>query len=154
MEKDKGIDTALLIEHIHRISHRLADVFEMFEQGSSGIIKDLSKLEISVIVRLYKNPQIIMRDLSEDLHISKSSMTGIVDHLEELGYLRRVTNRSDRRSYALEITEAGKLAQLQHEEYEKQACLQFIDIMKMCDVSEDYLNQTDKLLDFIQKQQF
>lgn len=148
MEIDK--DTGKLMEHIHQIAHRLIDYLDLFEQISSGRIKDLSNIEISVLVRLYKNPQIIMRDLSEHLHISKSSMTGIVDHLEELGYLRRVLNRSDRRSYALEITEEGKLAQLQHEEYEKQAILKFIEAMKMCDVQEDYLDQTDKLLDFMQ----
>lgn len=152
MEMDKDTNTKKLMERIHRISHRLTNLLDQFEQRSSGSIKDLSKIEISVIVRLYKNPQIIMRDLSEDLHISKSSMTGIVDHLEEFGYLRRVTNRSDRRSYALEITEAGKLAQLQHEECEEKAILQFIEAMKMCDVPEDYLDQTDKLLDFMEKQ--
>ena len=129
MKMDQDTDMEKLMERIHRIAHRLTDFLELFEKRSSGMIKDLSKIEISVIVRLYKNPHIIMRDLSEDLHISKSSMTGIVDHLEELGYLRRVINRSDRRSYALEITEEGKLAQLQHEECEKQAVLQFIKAM-------------------------
>ncbi len=152
METEKDTDTEKLMERIHQISHRLTNFLGQFEQRLSGRIKDLSNIEISVIVRLYKNPKIIMRDLSEDLHISKSSMTGIVDHLEELGYLRRVINRSDRRSYALELTEEGKLAQLQHEECEKQAYLQFIKVMKMCDVSEDYLDQTDKLLDFMEKQ--
>lgn len=152
MELNKNINTAEMIKRIHRISHRLTNFLDQFEQRSSGRIKDLSKIEISIIVRLYENPQIIMRDLSEDLHVSKSSMTGIVDHLEELGYLRRVINRSDRRSYALEITEEGKLAQLQHEECEKQAFLQFIEAMKQCNVSENYLDQTENLLDFMEKQ--
>lgn len=150
MEKDT--DTEKLTERIHRIAHRLVGLIDLSEQKSAGTIKGLSNIEISVLVRLYKNPQIIMRELSEDLRISKSSMTGIVDHLEELGYLRRVTNRSDRRSYALEITEEGKAAQIQHEEYEKQACLRFIEAMKICDIPEDYLDQTDKLLDFLKPQ--
>lgn len=145
----KVADTEKLVERIDRVSHRLANFLDLFEEGMSGKIKDLSKIEISILVKLYKNPQIIMRDLSEELHISKSSMTGIVDHLEELGYLRRVLNRSDRRSYALEITEEGKRAQLQHEECEKQAYLQFIEAMKLCDVPDSYLDQTEKLLDIM-----
>jgi len=151
MEMDKDADIERLMERVHRISHRLMSFLDMFEKDSSGNPKNLSNIEISVIFKLYKNPQIIMRDLSEDLHVSKSSITGIVDHLEELGYLRRIINRNDRRSYELEITEKGKRLQLQHEKYEKQAYLQFIKAMKMCDVSEVYLDQTDKLLDFMEK---
>jgi DNA-binding MarR family transcriptional regulator len=152
MEMVKDADIEKLVERIHRISHRLMSFFDMFEEKSSGNHENLSNIEISIIFKLFKNPQIIMRDLSEDLHISKSGITGIVDHLEGRGYLRRVINRNDRRSYALEITEKGKLVQLQHEKYEKQAYLQFIKAMKMCDISEDYLDQTDKLLDFMENQ--
>ena len=151
MIKNNDMDIERLIERIHGLSHRLADLIELSEQKSTVMIKGLSKIEISVMARLYKNPEIIMRDLSENLHISKSSMTGIVDHLEELGYLRRVLNRNDRRSYALEITEEGKLAQMRHEEFERQACLQLINAMENCGISENYLDQTEKLLDFIQK---
>jgi MarR family transcriptional regulator, organic hydroperoxide resistance regulator len=146
---DKDMDSERLMERIHGISHRLTDFLDMLGQITSESINGLSKLEISVLVRLYKNPSIIMRELSEELRISKSSMTGIVDHLEELGYLCRVINKCDRRSYALEITEEGKIAQLKHEEYERLAILRFIEAMKMCDVSENYLDETEKLLDFI-----
>lgn len=151
MGKNDELDSERLVERVHCISHRLAEFMDIFEQRLSAEIKGLSMIEVAVIVMLYKNPQIIMRDLSDELHISKSSITGIIDHLEELGYLRRVMNRKDRRSYALEITEAGKLAQLQHEEYEKQACLKFIEAMKTCSISEEYLDQTESLLDFLKK---
>lgn len=152
MEVNKDADIGKLMERIHRISHRLISFYDMFEEESSSNLKNLSNTEISVIFKLNKNPQIIMRDLSEDLHVSKSSITGIVDHLEALGYLHRVINQNDRRSYALEITEEGKLVQLQHEKYERKAYLQFIKAMKICDVPEAYLDQTDKLLDFMEKQ--
>ena len=105
-------------------------------EKSFGNEENLSNLELSILFKLYQNPQMIMRELSEALHVSKSSVTGIVDHLEKLGYLRRVLHRNDRRSYALEITEKGKSVQLQHEKNERLAFLKYMEAMKLCGVSE------------------
>ena len=151
MEAENGADLERLAERIHRISHRLMFCYDAFMEKMSDHEENLSNLELSILFRLYQNPQMIMRDLSEALHVSKSSVTGIVDHLEELGYLRRVLNRNDRRSYALEITEKGKTVQLRHEKSERQAFLNFIEAMKRCGVSEAYLDQTETLLDQMEK---
>ena len=151
METENDANLERLSERIHRISHRLMFCYDVFMEKSFGNEENLSNLELSILFKLYQNPQMIMRDLSEVLHVSKSSVTGIVDHLEELGYLRRVLNRKDRRSYALEITEKGKTVQLQHEKNERQAFLKFIEAMKRCNVSESYLDQTETLLDQMEK---
>lgn len=144
-------NTERLLERVNRLSHRIVRVNEQYDENSFHRIKNMSKIEISVLSLLCENPQMIMRDMSEWLQVSKSTMTGVIDKLEELGFLRRVINKQDRRSYALEITEEGKLAQQEHLRWEKDAYLQFIKAMQICDIPETYLDQTEKILEYIEK---
>lgn len=146
----KDINTERLLERVNLLSHRIVRLNEQFNEKALHRIKDLSKIEISVLSLLCQNPQMIMRDISELLQVSKSTMTGVVDKLEELGLLQRVINKRDRRSYALEVTEEGKLAQKEHLKWEREAYLQFIEAMYACDVSESYFDQTEKILEYFE----
>lgn len=148
MEKEP--DTQRLLERVNRLSHRMVRINEQYNEKSFRRIKDLSKIEISVLSLLCDDPQIIMRDISERLQVSKSTMTGVIDKLEQLGLVQRVINRQDRRSYALEVTKEGKLAQKEHLKWERDVYLQFLEAMHACDVPETYLDQTEKILDFLE----
>lgn len=150
MEKD--IDTERLLERVNRLSHRFVKLNEHMDDGKFQRLSRMSKIEISVLSLLYENPQIIMRDISERLQVSKSTITGIVDKLEELGFLRRVINKRDRRSYALELSQEGKLAQQEHLEWEREMYLRFIDAMRASSAAETYLDLTEKILDYLEKQ--
>lgn len=147
----KKMDTQHLLERINCLSHQMVRINEQYNARAFRRIKDLSKIEISVLSLLCDNPQMIMRDISERLRVSKSTMTGVVDKLEQLGLVQRIISRSDRRSYALEVTKAGKLAQKEHLELEKEVYLQFVEAMQACDVPESYLDDTEKILDFLEK---
>jgi DNA-binding MarR family transcriptional regulator len=47
--------------------------------------------------------------LSEELRIDRTVMVGVCDDLEKAGCVRRERNLRDRRSYAVTITDAGRL---------------------------------------------
>jgi DNA-binding MarR family transcriptional regulator len=147
----KELETERLLERINSLSHRMVRINEQYHEKTFRRIKNLSKIEISVLSLLCNNPQIIMRDMSQQLKVSKSTMTGVVDKLEALGYVLRIINRSDRRSYSLEVTKEGKLAQKEHLKWENESYLRLIEAMRACDVPETYLDQTEKILDFLEK---
>jgi len=149
MEADTN--TELLFKRINELSHRCVRLNEQFDEKKFQRIKDLTKIEISVLNLLYENPKIIMRDISETLMVSKSMVTGIIDRLEELGFLRRVISKQDRRSYSLEITEEGKLAQLEHLELEKFFYLLIIEAMRAGGITETYLDQTEIILNYLEQ---
>ncbi|MDP4152214.1 MAG: MarR family transcriptional regulator [Bacillota bacterium] len=146
----KDILTEPLLERVYQISHRIVRLNEKYDEKFFHRIKRLSKIEISALSLLCNNPQMIMRDISEQLQVSKSTMTGVVDKLEELGFLQRVINKNDRRSYALEVTEEGKLAQEEHLKSEREAYLHIIEAMRACDVPDNYLDQTEKILEYFE----
>ena len=71
-------NTDILLNRVDMFPHRFIKIYEQKEEK-------------------------IMRDISQDLHISKSSLTGIIDHLEARGYLLRIMSKRDRRSHGLEV---------------------------------------------------
>jgi MarR family transcriptional regulator for hemolysin len=46
--------------------------------------------------------------IADTLHIDKTMMVGVLDHLGELGFVKRTQNPSDRRQYWIQLTEKGK----------------------------------------------
>ena len=55
-------------------------------------------------------PGISQRELGARLSISPSRLVGLLDELEERGLIERRDDPSDRRTYALALTEAGRRA--------------------------------------------
>jgi DNA-binding MarR family transcriptional regulator len=47
-------------------------------------------------------------EISKQIHVSKSTLVGIIDRLEEKGFITRVRNSKDRRLVFIEITRDGK----------------------------------------------
>ena len=46
--------------------------------------------------------------IAETLHMDKTMMVGVLDHLEALDFIKRTQNPSDRRQYWIQLTEKGK----------------------------------------------
>ena len=56
----------------------------------------------------------ITKALGARFKVPVSTMTGLVDRMEQKGLLRRVAGRRDRRSIELELTPAGALSLREH----------------------------------------
>lgn len=81
-------------------------------------IHGLSPIETGAIDIVAETQDVIMGDLGRALGLPKSTLTSVVDRLEERGYLRRVISRRDRRSYGLELTRQGRTAWKAHLRFE------------------------------------
>ena len=81
-------------------------------------ISGLTTIEISIISIVSKNPDVILREICTYLDIPKSTLTNAVDRLEKRNYLNRIISKRDKRSYGLELTAEGHLAQKEHIDFE------------------------------------
>jgi DNA-binding MarR family transcriptional regulator len=68
---------------------------------------DLSLLEVKVINYVGQREFCIMREISAFSQVAVSTMTGVVDKLEEKGIARRERNDADRRIVRVSLTEKG-----------------------------------------------
>jgi MarR family transcriptional regulator, organic hydroperoxide resistance regulator len=70
----------------------------------------LTAAEINVLANLGNGGTLNVRQLSERTGSRASTLTGILDRLENRGYLTRELDPGDRRSFRLPLTEAGQAA--------------------------------------------
>jgi len=88
-----------LIELVHRI--RLV----IKEEAAKD---DLSGLQANVIKVLSEEGPMPARAVAERLNLDTSNITGVIDRLEERGYVRREVDAEDRRVKPLMITALGR----------------------------------------------
>lgn len=81
---------------------------EMFHQLTARYFADFglskSSLNILMVLRHCGSDGMQLHELGELLLVSRANITGVVDHLEEKGYVKRVVYASDRRARYATIT--------------------------------------------------
>jgi len=82
---------------LHALSKALADL-------------NLSAAEINALANLGGGGTLNVRQLSERTGTRASTLTGLLDRLENRGYLVRELDPADRRSFRLPLTGAGQAA--------------------------------------------
>ena len=80
---------------LHTLSAALADLH-------------LSGAEINALANLGDGGTLNVRQLSERTGTRASTLTGLLDRLENRGYVSRELDPADRRSFRLPLTEAGQ----------------------------------------------
>lgn len=67
-----------------------------------------SPIEMQIILMAGTNKEFLLRDYANALHISKSTLTSIINRLEKKQYIHRTISNKDRRSYCLALEEKGE----------------------------------------------
>jgi MarR family transcriptional regulator, organic hydroperoxide resistance regulator len=70
--------------------------------------ENLNAAEINVLANLAEGGTLNVRQLSERTGTRSSTLTGLLDRLADRGFLTRELDPSDRRSFRLPLTEAGR----------------------------------------------
>ena len=78
----------------------------------SGALADLNlgAAEINALANLADRGALNVSELSAETGTRTTTLTGVLDRLENRGYLTRELDPSDRRSFRLPLTEAGRAA--------------------------------------------
>lgn len=103
--------TPSLAEALVRLSHTVQHVFADVSREYG-----LTPQQAHALCRLVAGP-VGMTELSRALHLEKSSLTGLVDRIEQRELVVRVRDGADRRACRIELTPVGnRLAWQTHEE--------------------------------------
>jgi DNA-binding MarR family transcriptional regulator len=90
---------------LHRTTHHTLHAL-------SGALADLNlgAAEINALANLADRGALNVRELSAETGTRTTTLTGVLDRLENRGYLTRELDPSDRRSFRLPLTDAGRAA--------------------------------------------
>lgn len=120
MDFTKDNDFENYISEFTMIWHEILGLHKKFEvEKIFPNFCELSTVEISIIQMVSDDENILLKDISQQLSLPKSTLTHIIDRLEKKGYLCRKISQRDLRSYGLKLTSKGQLAQNEHIKYEK-----------------------------------
>ena len=73
-----------------------------------GAMHGLSEGRMGILFRLYRQGDIPLGELAEDLFMTPRNVTGLIDNLERNGLVERVADQDDRRSVRARLTKAGR----------------------------------------------
>ena len=104
-------DLLLLDEHLNT----LAKLYQ-FRSLDDPLYRGLTVSQSYVLRLLFFHGPHTMGELANDLDVRLSTMTGVVDQLEERGLVERADNPNDRRSLQVRITDSGRT--LYHQAHE------------------------------------
>ena len=92
-----------LISKIHEKGNRFI-IEELKNNGAEGLVPSHG----DILVCLYKNSKMTMKDIATCIHRTKPTVTVLVDKLEKLGYLKRAASDKDSRSTYVILTQKGE----------------------------------------------
>lgn len=68
---------------------------------------EVTPVQVGLLFFLQKNDGSSLTQISQGLMLENPTVTGLIDRLEKLGYVRRSDHPNDRRVYLVHITEKG-----------------------------------------------
>jgi DNA-binding MarR family transcriptional regulator len=83
-------------------------VFADFVAGQRGTVARPGQFSILAVIE--RNPGLSQSRVCAALGIKRANLVVVIDHLESLGFVRRDTSATDRRSNRLQLTPAGQRA--------------------------------------------
>ena len=93
---------------LHRTTHHTLHAL-----GAALAGLNLGAAEVNALANLGDGGTLSVRQLSERTGTRATTLTGVLDRLENRGYLTRELDPADRRSFRLPLTEAGQAAAAQ-----------------------------------------
>lgn len=88
----------------------LVSTYHAFEHYSATHVKSmgLTMTQFDIVATLGNQPPMSCKDLGNKTLVSKGTLTGVLERLEEKGLIRRETNLEDARSQMVCLTKSGQ----------------------------------------------
>ncbi len=99
-----------MAERFFRSIRLLAQCYQAFEQFSNGDVRrtKLTPSQFDIIATLGNTDGMTCRELGERTLITKGTLTGVLDRLEQHGLITRTAQIDDRRCIRVQLSAAGQ----------------------------------------------
>lgn len=125
-----------LIAKIHQLTGRI------FSKLLKKYQIEINPAQGRIMFVLWRNDNITIQELSTKTSLSKTSLTTMLDRLENMGYIKRVPSKKDRRKIYIELTEKDKTLQEKYVQVSQEMTEIFYN-----GFSENEINDIDRTLE-------
>jgi len=93
-----------------RVWFRLVRLMARMQAAISDRLRQIgiSIPQCDVLTTLSEQEGVSQQQLAERLYVTKGNISGLLDRLEEAGFVERRAAASDRRQYSIHLTESGR----------------------------------------------
>ncbi len=112
---------------------------------SSERLKRITPVELHVLKLVCERPDLILKEIREELGIPQSTLTSAIDRLEKRGLVRRMISDRDRRSFVPEVTDAGRCVQEEHDRIDEQIAARLLDLLDDEEERDAFLRMLTKI---------
>jgi DNA-binding MarR family transcriptional regulator len=95
------------IRRLDKLYRLLATQKQDYQANIPPELRDLSRLDTSVLYLAAFEPDKLIREIAKKLQIPNSTLTSSLNRLEEKGIVQRTISSRDRRSFKLILTDKG-----------------------------------------------
>lgn len=106
-------------------------------------------LEVNILKIVQKNPDIILKEISEFLKIPSSTLTSAINRLEKRNLIKRIISERDLRSFGLTLTDEAKQALNEHYKQEEILICSMLEVFEDEKERNDFIKLFKKLVDNI-----
>jgi MarR family transcriptional regulator, organic hydroperoxide resistance regulator len=126
-----------LIAKIHQVGGRI------FSRLLRDADIEINPAQGRILFVLWRNDGIMIQELAKQTSLGKSTLTSMLDRLEEAGFIQRVRSTEDRRQILIQRTEKDKTFQKAYETVSNQMKELFYRGFSEKEIArfEDYLNR-------------
>jgi DNA-binding MarR family transcriptional regulator len=116
---------------INEMNEGLVEFFDRFSSWETSIIEagHLKIADAHAIEILGHHGRMNMKDLAGKLGLTTGTTTITVDRLEQGGFARRIRAEHDRRSYIIQLTDAGNDAYQEHHRHHMILARDIVEIL-------------------------
>ena len=115
-EQKRPDNTQDTLEAISTLLHQITWNIRLDQLGTwSPRLQGMIQLDLHILKLIAERPNIILKDIADELQIPSSTLTSAINRLEKRGLLNRVISPRDRRSYGLKLTPKGKDIKAEHD---------------------------------------
>ncbi len=119
-----------VIDTISDLLHQITWNVRLDELGTwSGMLKGMLQQDLHILGLIAENPDIILKEISDELRIPSSTLTSAINRLEKRGLLKRVISERDRRSYGLKLTSKGQSIDQEHKRIDRMIAQKVFDVL-------------------------
>lgn len=139
------------IEGFERVLHRIlfALRYDRLEQLSEKLA-GIQPVELHILQLVSRQPDLILREIREALGMPNSTLTSIINRMEERELLERQISIRDRRSYRLALTDEGRVVQAEHDRIDRLVAQRMLDALDTDRERDELIRLLDKIADQIE----
>ena len=130
-----------LIAKIHQLSQR---IFARILKDAN--LTDLNPAQGRIMFVLWQGDNISIHALSKRTLLSKSTLTSMLDRLEQAGFIKRVPSKKDRREILIQLADKDKSLQNKYVDVSRDMTKIFYNNFTEQEIN-DFENYLEKLLD-------